>query len=94
MTHLSIRSQRYEYTWGASSLSSTTGNHDNHIGRMLSRGTPVSTCLHIFVTADIAFSVALILGMSSRALGDWMASVRSGRASGEGKEGENRVRTR
>ena len=81
--YLSIRSQRYEYTWGASSLSSTTGNHDNHIGRMLSNGTPESTYLQTLVTADIAFSTALILGRSSLALGDWMATISRGRASGK-----------
>ena len=46
----------------------------------------MSMCLHIFVTADIAFSVALVLGTSSRAWGDWMASVSSGRASGGEEE--------
>ena len=62
-------------------MSSVTGNHDNHMGRMLSTGACDSRCLHIFATAEIAFSVALVEAVSSRAVGDWMVAVRNGRAS-------------
>ena len=58
-----------------------TGNQDNHMGRMLSSGACDSRYLHIFATAEIAFSVALVAAVSSRACGDWMVAVRNGRAS-------------
>ena len=62
-------------------MSSITGNHDNHKGKMVSNGTPESRNLQILVTADIAFSVALMLNESSLAVGDWMAVVSRERAS-------------
>ena len=62
-------------------MSSTTGNHENQSGRMVSMGTPVSRYLQIFVTAEMAFSVALVAVMSSFASGLWMAIVNSERAS-------------
>lgn len=51
---------------GASSLSSYTGNHDNHMGSIDSRGTWFSRWTQTLVTADIAFSVALVVGRSQR----------------------------
>ncbi len=50
-------------------MSFTTGNHDNHIGNILSNGTLDSKFLHILAMADIAFSVAFIAVLSSLALG-------------------------
>ena len=58
-----------------------TGSHDNHRGRMVSRGTPLSRYLQTLATAEMAFSVALIAWMSSLAVSDWMAMVNRGRAS-------------
>merc|ERR1719378_1825186 len=59
----SIRSQRQPYTWGASTWSSTTGSQDNQGVSTSFTFTFAPLYLHILVTADTQFSVALMLAL-------------------------------